>query len=103
MMKCGGVRGGGSGLGLYIDQSGRELLLQADYIETPNTHGTGCTLSAAIAAYRALDYTLEAAVQQAHMYTHGAIRHGADVKTGNGKGPLNHFYNPQKLIKHKLE
>ena len=103
LIKGGHLLGGGSVLDLYIDQSGRELLLQADYIETPNIHGTGCTLSAAIAAYRALDYTLEAAVQQAHLYAHGAIRHGADVKTGNGKGPLNHFYNPQKLIKHKLE
>jgi hydroxymethylpyrimidine/phosphomethylpyrimidine kinase len=103
LIKGGHLQGGDSVLDLYIDQSGRELLLQADYIKTPNIHGTGCTLSAAIAAYRALDHTLEAAVQQAHMYTHGAIRHGADVTTGNGKGPLNHFYNPQRLIKHKLE
>jgi hydroxymethylpyrimidine/phosphomethylpyrimidine kinase len=103
LLKGGHLQGGDSVFDLYIDQSGRELLLQADYIATHNTHGTGCTLSAAIAAYRALGYSLEASVQQAQIYTHETIKHGADVKTGKGNGPLNHFYNPQKLIKHKIE
>ncbi len=87
---------------LYIDQSGKELLFKSDYIPTHNVHGTGCTLSAAIAAYRAIGYTIEEAVQHAHIYIHEAIEHGKDVKTGNGNGPLNHFYDPQKLIKHEM-
>lgn len=88
---------------LYVDQSGKELLSKSDYIPTHNIHGAGCTLSAAIAAYRAIGYTIEDAVQQAHTYIHQAIEQGMDVKTGDGNGPLNHFYNPQKLIKHKMK
>lgn len=88
---------------LYIDQSGKELLFKSDYISTHNIHGAGCTLSSAIAAYRAIGYPIEEAVQQAHVYVHEAIKHGKDVKTGGGNGPLNHFYNPQKLIKHKMK
>lgn len=88
---------------LYIDQSGKELLFKSDYIPTHNIHGAGCTLSSAIAAYRAIGYPIEEAVQQAHVYIHEAIEHGKDVKTGGGNGPLNHFYNPQKLIKHKMK
>ena len=102
LLKGGNLQGDNSVFDLYLDQSGRELLLQADYIATHNIHGTGCTLSAAIASYSALGYTLEEAVQHAHIYIHAAIKHGADVKTGNGNGPLNHFYNPQKLIKHTI-
>jgi len=88
---------------LYIDQSGKELLFKSDYIPTDNVHGTGCTLSAAMASYLAIGYAIEEAVQQAHIYTHKAIAHGKDVKTGHGNGPLNHFYNPQKLIKNEIE
>ena len=87
---------------LYIDQSGKELLFKSDYIPTHNVHGTGCTLSAAIASYRAIGYAIEEAVQHAHIYIHEAIEHGKDVKTGNGHGPLNHFYDPQKLIKREM-
>ncbi|MFT5422047.1 MAG: hydroxymethylpyrimidine/phosphomethylpyrimidine kinase [Candidatus Endobugula sp.] len=88
---------------LYIDQSGKQLLFTSDAISTPNIHGAGCTLSAAIAAYRATGYAIEDAVQHAHGYVHDAIEHGKDVTTGKGNGPLNHFYNPKKLIKHKLK
>jgi hydroxymethylpyrimidine/phosphomethylpyrimidine kinase len=84
---------------LYVDQSGKELLLKSNYITTDNIHGAGCTLSAAIASYRALAYAMEDAVKHAHTYIHQAIEHGKDVKTGKGNGPLNHFYDPQKSIK----
>lgn len=101
LLKGGHLQGGENVFDLYIDQSGKELLLQADFIETQNVHGTGCTLSAAIASYRALGYTLDEAVKHAHIYTHAAIENGRDVTTGSGNGPLNHFYNPQKLIKNQ--
>ena len=67
-------------------------------IETKNMHGSGCTLSSAIAAYLARGETLAHAVALAQDYVHGAILHGKDVTTGKGHGPLNHFYNPQKMI-----
>ena len=97
----GGHLEGESVFDLYIDQSGKELFFTSDYIPTDNVHGTGCTLSAAIASYLAIGYAVDEAVQYAHFYIHEAIAHGKDVTTGHGNGPLNHFYNPQKLIKNK--
>jgi hydroxymethylpyrimidine/phosphomethylpyrimidine kinase len=87
---------------LYLDASGQEILFKSNYITTNNIHGAGCTLSAAIASYRATGCEIKEAVKNAHNYIHQAIEEGKDVKTGNGKGPLNHFYNPQKLIKNKI-
>ena len=63
-------------------------------IASRNVHGTGCTLSSAIAAHLALGYTLEEAVQAGHGYIRGAIEAGAAVVTGQGHGPLNHGYAP---------
>jgi hydroxymethylpyrimidine/phosphomethylpyrimidine kinase len=58
-------------------------------IYTKNTHGTGCTFSAAIAAELAYGKTLENAVRHAKKYIQTAIEHGIDV--GTGHGPVNHF------------
>ena len=68
--------------------------LQSQRIATHNGHGTGCTLSSAIAAHLALGLPLEQAVEQARAYILGAIAAGADVTTGHGHGPLNHGYAP---------
>ena len=68
--------------------------MRAPRIATPNTHGTGCTLSSAIAAYLALGYTLVDAVEAARVYVRGALAAGASVKTGQGSGPLNHGFAP---------
>lgn len=68
--------------------------LQSARIATPNGHGTGCTLSSAIAAHLALGQPLVRAVQLARQYILGAIAAGADVRTGHGPGPLNHGYAP---------
>ena len=73
---------------------GGHLRLQSPRIATHNGHGTGCTLSAAIAAHLALGLPLEQAVQRARSYILGAIAAGADVHTGHGHGPLNHGYAP---------
>ncbi len=67
-------------------------------IETRNVHGTGCTLSSAIAAYLALGSNLVEAVEQARAYVITAIAAGADVETGTGHGPLNHFFAPRPLV-----
>ena len=71
-------------------------------IDNPNTHGTGCTLSSAIAAYMALGKELPEAVRAAKDYITAALRAGADVKTGHGHGPLDHFFAPVPLIKMKI-
>lgn len=75
--------------------------LVSESISTQNVHGTGCTLSSAIAAFLALDYSLEDAVKEAKLYITEAIRAGADVKIGHGFGPVNHFFNPKPLFKNE--
>ena len=59
-------------------------------IETKNTHGTGCTLSSAIASYLALGEPLERAVDLAKEYVTGAIEHALEL--GKGCGPTHHFF-----------
>jgi len=71
--------------------------MRAPRIATANTHGTGCTLSSAIAAYLALGNTLADAVEAARTYVRGALAAGAAVKTGQGGGPLNHAFAPQVM------
>lgn len=61
-------------------------------IDTQNTHGTGCTLSSAIASYLALGHPLARAVGLASDYIHGAIASGRDLRIGEGHGPVDHFY-----------
>ncbi len=73
---------------------GGRLRLQSPRIATHNGHGTGCTLSSAIAAHLALGLPLPQAVEQARAYILGAIAAGAAVRTGHGHGPLNHGYAP---------
>ena len=74
--------------------NGSRLRLQSPRIATHNGHGTGCTLSSAIAAHLALGLPLPQAVEQARAYILGAIAAGAHVHTGHGHGPLNHGYAP---------
>ncbi len=68
--------------------------LSSQRITTHNGHGTGCTLSSAIASHLALGAPLPQAVERARAYILGAIAAGADVTTGRGHGPLNHGYAP---------
>ncbi len=60
--------------------------------KTENTHGTGCTLSSAIASYLAQGNDLHAAVSRAKDYITAAIQHADALKIGHGHGPVNHFY-----------
>ncbi|HVZ52184.1 MAG TPA: bifunctional hydroxymethylpyrimidine kinase/phosphomethylpyrimidine kinase [Pseudolabrys sp.] len=87
---------GGHGTGeesvdLLIGQ-GDVLRLSAPRIATRNTHGTGCTLSSAIAAGLAKDLPLIEAVQQAKAYVTAAIAAADALQVGHGHGPLNHFH-----------
>lgn len=71
--------------------AGSMLWLQCEHIDNPNTHGTGCTLSSAIASNLALGNTLEDSVKYAKDYISGALRDGLNL--GKGSGPLNHCWN----------
>lgn len=71
-----------------------DVVLASPRIPSRNTHGTGCTLSSAIAAHLALGEPLEAAVRAARAYILAAIQAGAAVQVGQGHGPLNHGYAP---------
>jgi hydroxymethylpyrimidine/phosphomethylpyrimidine kinase len=79
--------------------TGEKVWMRDARIHTPNTHGTGCTLSSAIAAHLALGQPLAEAVQSARSYIRGALLHGAQVRTGKGSGPLNHGYAPQAMVR----
>ena len=70
----------------------------SDTLNTRNIHGTGCTLSSAIAAYMARGLDLKDAVSSAKIYISEAIKAGADISVGNGYGPVNHLFNPLKML-----
>ena len=71
------------------------VYFESKRIDNPNTHGTGCTLSSAIASYLAKGLSLEVAVREAKKYITGAIN--ARLNLGKGRGPLNHLYNLENL------
>jgi hydroxymethylpyrimidine/phosphomethylpyrimidine kinase len=64
----------------------------AERIKTKNTHGTGCSLSSAIASYLAQGYFLPEAVSAAKQYLTKAIQSGSQFQIGRGHGPVDHFY-----------
>ncbi len=68
------------------------IILPAKRIETPNNHGTGCTLSSAIASGIAQGNDAVEAVRMAKDYITGAIASGASYSIGKGHGPVHHFY-----------
>ena len=82
---------------LLVTQNGELHWMRAPRIHSANTHGTGCTLSSAIAAHLALGAPLLEAVQAARAYVRAALEAGAKVRTGAGSGPLNHGHAPQAM------
>jgi hydroxymethylpyrimidine/phosphomethylpyrimidine kinase len=77
---------------LYLARENRFVELTAERIHTRNNHGTGCTLSSAIAAHLARGSGIEDAVRQAKEYISRAIRAGAGYTIGRGHGPVHHFF-----------
>ena len=73
---------------LYTE--GEAVWFCAERIDNPNTHGTGCTLSSAVAASLAKGFSLKEAVRQAKEYVSGAL--AAQLDLGKGSGPINHLY-----------
>lgn len=98
LMKGGHLKG--SEMADILCETGKEpVRFSTQTVDTPNTHGTGCTLSSAIAAYLAQGKELCHAVQLSKEYITNALLAGVDVQTGQGHGPLNHFFSPVPLIK----
>lgn len=93
LVKGGAMTGEQRGVDIWFD--GRELeTFQTASVETANTHGTGCTLSAAIAANQALGKEPVEAVRQAKDYVTAALQSALDL--GQGSGPVGHFYPLQQ-------
>lgn len=76
----------------YNAETGRVLRLTSPRVRTVNTHGTGCTMSSAIAAWLAKGADLDTAVINAKDYVAAAIAAGAGYRIGKGHGPVNHFH-----------
>ncbi len=89
LVKGGGMSGGLRGVDVWFDGEHWETL-QTEVVDTKNTHGTGCTLAAAIAANLALGNDLLTAVRQAKRYVTSALTHSLDI--GQGQGPVGHFF-----------
>lgn len=89
LVKGGGMTGELRGVDVWFDGPHLEVL-QTETIETTHTHGTGCTLSAAIAANLALGLPLREAVQQGKQYVTSALRYALAI--GQGQGPVGHFF-----------
>ena len=89
---------------VLLQADGEELVFEDKRIATPNTHGTGCTLSSAIATYLALGEDVPEAVQYARQYVRHALEAGALVATGKaGNGPLNHSFHPKAMRLMRIE
>lgn len=74
---------------LYDGQNFTEFV--APRVDTPHTHGTGCTFASTIAAELALGHDVKKAVDVAKRYLTAALQAGTDLNIGHGHGPLNHF------------
>lgn len=77
----------------YNAETDEVIELKSQRINTKNTHGTGCTLSSAFAAFLALGFPLNMAVQKSKEYIQKAVESGALYEIGKGHGPVNHFFN----------
>ncbi len=92
---------------LEQDENSNDLLIFSDRVETlsakrtntKNTHGTGCSLSSAIASYLAQGHDLERAVILAKSYISKAIAHADELNIGKGHGPVNHFFEGHSALR----
>jgi hydroxymethylpyrimidine/phosphomethylpyrimidine kinase len=87
----GGHGSGGKAVDVLVDDRG-VTCFELERIATPNTHGTGCTLSAAITALLAQGLDLEQAVRRAKSYVWHALEHGRRLGVGTGRGPVDHLF-----------
>jgi hydroxymethylpyrimidine/phosphomethylpyrimidine kinase len=89
LVKGGGMLGNLRGVDVFFDGD-RLQTLQTDTVTTHDTHGTGCTLSAAIVANLAIGHDLRSAIRYAKEYVTSALHHA--LRIGKGQGPVGHFF-----------
>ncbi len=77
---------------IFLEAGGTIHYLSSPRLDTPNTHGTGCTLSSAVAAFLAKGQTPAEAVRNAKEYLRSALISGARFEIGHGHGPVDHQY-----------
>ena len=75
---------------VLVETDGTATWFDETRVDKPNTHGTGCTLSSAIASYLALGEPLPKAIKHAKKYLTGALK--AQLDLGHGSGPMDHFW-----------
>ncbi|MEL7512378.1 MAG: bifunctional hydroxymethylpyrimidine kinase/phosphomethylpyrimidine kinase, partial [Cyanobacteria bacterium J06554_3] len=90
IVKGGGFAGELRGVDVWCDSNHPAEVLQTELVDTPNTHGTGCTLSSAIAANLAKGLAPLSATKAAKTYVTQALKHSLSI--GKGQGPVGHFY-----------
>lgn len=73
------------------------IALTADAVRTQNSHGTGCTMSSAIASYMALGYDVTEAVRKAKLFVTKALESASFLHIGSGHGPTNHLFSPRRM------
>ncbi len=95
----GGHLPGDSVTDLLLEPGQAPVRLQSARLHSRNVHGTGCTLSSALACYLAQGLPLAEAVGRARAYILEAIRAGAAVRTGQGHGPLCHGHQPVAMVR----
>jgi len=82
-------------------RSGGGRWFQGRRIDNPNTHGTGCTLSSAIASNLAKGYGLDEAVERAKAYISGAL--AAQLNLGHGRGPMDHMFDIRSVYREEAQ
>ena len=92
LIKGGHFNGDNSSDVLYSIHDESLTWFHSKRIKTKNTHGTGCTLSSAIASYLAQNYSLIESVKLAKQYLMNAIQEASKLNIGHGCGPVDHFY-----------
>jgi len=90
VLLTGGDLAGGQAVDILVDVEG-SLQLSTDRVVTSNTHGSGCTLSSAIAANLALGLPLRQAVERAKAFVSESLLRAGELSVGAGRGPLNHL------------
>ena len=93
LLKGGHLDDTGSSDLLFSADTGHILELPGERVQTPNSHGTGCTLSSAVCAGLAKGMDISGAVKAAKAYITGALTAGAQFSIGRGHGPVHHFFN----------
>lgn len=92
LMKAGHLDGNEAADYFFNAEQGHVIELRSSRIDSVNTHGTGCTLSSALASYLAQGFEPDQAVRLAKEYITKAIESGASYRIGYGHGPVNHFW-----------